>query len=633
MSNVKTRLAEAYTASCSTCTKVTDDGFSYTVRGELTTFYEATPHSAGYYSVPVTYWANGLIKTFGPFVGIGQISYTPDGEGRMYSMGGGGVPSISYNAAGQPTQVMTSCNGATCYPMSFSYDANTLRMNQYSAAVVHNSTNYTISGTLTWNPNGGLQQLVVSDPLNANDNQTCNYTADDLGRIASVTCGTGWSQTFSYDPFGNITKSGSISWMPGYYQNTNHYMLAGTSYDSDGNVLRDGSNTNTFDPEGKIISTLNGASWGFTYDALGHMVETSINGAYSRSLVTLGKYKLSAVGQQTGAYSEYPLPGGGIRSFNGGGTGFNFPDWLGTIRGFYSYTGGGYGQSGAHAPFGESYGYSGGYPADFTGQSNDGSMQNTTYWFPERHFRSSQGRWISPDPLGVEAADPRDPQTWNRYAYLANRPLNQADPLGLAGCEYLDGAFQGQDSSNSLNTLCNLPISNKPKTNCHGSTIDSGDPNDFCPPNAHFEVDNASLEAPPEYGADQRTAPSTNSTGNVTLTDNKGEVIMRTCNGGVNIQNCGYQFGEGITIPKWYLDEAGSNGSWTFHGSFRGRDGKAVDHINVLFGWQVVYRDFGIKDLIGPPVPNVFQKTRCAGALQKLTNDAIATMSAKCSGL
>jgi len=60
-------------------------------------------------------------------------------------------------------------------------------------------------------------------------------------------------------------------------------------------------------------------------------------------------------------------------------------------------------------------------------------MTNTTYWFLECHYRPSQGRWLSPDPAGMAAVDPSDPQTWNRYAYVRNSSLNKIDPQGLDG--------------------------------------------------------------------------------------------------------------------------------------------------------------------------------------------------------
>ena len=56
---------------------------------------------------------------------------------------------------------------------------------------------------------------------------------------------------------------------------------------------------------------------------------------------------------------------------------------------------------------------------------------SSLYDFAFREHSPSQGRWISPDPLGMGATDLSTPQSWNRYAYVANGPLNAVDPLGL----------------------------------------------------------------------------------------------------------------------------------------------------------------------------------------------------------
>ena len=55
-------------------------------------------------------------------------------------------------------------------------------------------------------------------------------------------------------------------------------------------------------------------------------------------------------------------------------------------------------------------------------------------WF--RQYAYGQGRWISPDPAGLAAVDPTNPQTWNRYAYVSNSPVVKTDALGLCegGC-------------------------------------------------------------------------------------------------------------------------------------------------------------------------------------------------------
>jgi RHS repeat-associated protein len=66
---------------------------------------------------------------------------------------------------------------------------------------------------------------------------------------------------------------------------------------------------------------------------------------------------------------------------------------------------------------------------DFTGQNS--LNVNGVYDFPAREYSSLQGRWISPDPAGLAAVDSSDPQTWNRYGYVRNSPLNTTDPSGL----------------------------------------------------------------------------------------------------------------------------------------------------------------------------------------------------------
>ncbi len=41
-----------------------------------------------------------------------------------------------------------------------------------------------------------------------------------------------------------------------------------------------------------------------------------------------------------------------------------------------------------------------------------------------RRYNPTQGRWISPDPAGLSAVDPTNPQTWNRYASTGRTPFS-----------------------------------------------------------------------------------------------------------------------------------------------------------------------------------------------------------------
>src|SRR5713101_7005982 len=68
------------------------------------------------------------------------------------------------------------------------------------------------------------------------------------------------------------------------------------------------------------------------------------------------------------------------------------------------------------------------------------------YDFPVREY-STQGRWASPDPAGLAATDPSDPQSFNRYSYVRNRPLSSIDQFGLF-CNYKtddDSDIESQD--------------------------------------------------------------------------------------------------------------------------------------------------------------------------------------------
>jgi RHS repeat-associated protein len=80
-------------------------------------------------------------------------------------------------------------------------------------------------------------------------------------------------------------------------------------------------------------------------------------------------------------------------------------------------------------PFGEQIAGSSGSAHKFTGDERDAETGLDHTWF--RQYSSSLGRWMHPDPAGLAAVDPTNPQSLNRYAYVVNSPLNFVDPSGL----------------------------------------------------------------------------------------------------------------------------------------------------------------------------------------------------------
>ena len=73
------------------------------------------------------------------------------------------------------------------------------------------------------------------------------------------------------------------------------------------------------------------------------------------------------------------------------------------------------------------------HPGKFTGHERDlgnpGGTGDDLDYMHARHESEWTGRFLSVDPA-LESADPKVPQTWNRYSYVASSPLKYLDPTG-----------------------------------------------------------------------------------------------------------------------------------------------------------------------------------------------------------
>jgi RHS repeat-associated protein len=302
------------------------------------------------------------------------------------------------------------------------------------------------AGTLAWNPNGTLNQLSITDTFNAGGSQICNYLYDDLGRLGvppnsppppptptsySVDCGSSlWRQVFSYDQYDNLTKTGNpgTSWTTGYNSAYNQYI--GSSYDSDGHLTYDGTNTYSWDGYGKMIGVRAGATAAVcgtsgscaTYDALGRIVETSTNATYKEYLFG-PTGRLAQMSGATVTEVDLPLPGGLMlkaAGANGGGSKIIMHnDWLGTNRLGTVLGTRAPSYDTAYAPYGETYDTFGTPKQDFTGDFQD--IFTGLFDTPNRELATNASRWLSPDPAGA---------SWNAYAYPTD-PNTQTDPTGL----------------------------------------------------------------------------------------------------------------------------------------------------------------------------------------------------------
>ncbi len=213
------------------------------------------------------------------------------------------------------------------------------------------------------------------------------------------------------------------------------------------------------------LASANGAT--IIYDAFGRMVENG-NGGNEFAYAPGGTYLLGSMQGQVLLGAFIPLPGGAIALYNTGGLAqYNHADWLGSARLFSNASRVAI-PAMSDAPFGEGYAGGQGY-VQFTSNGNaftvydtenqSGSLTDFTY----RRYSPVQGRWIAPDPAGLAAVDPTNPQTWNRYAYVANNPLSFVDPLGLQ--------IQGPQNSNCQSSANGWSISCGP---CWGDMLCGG---------------------------------------------------------------------------------------------------------------------------------------------------------------
>lgn len=289
-----------------------------------------------------------------------------------------------------------------------------------------------------------------NDTTNSSQAHTATYAYDAVNRLGSavaknLSLTTLWSQTYSYDRWGNMSCSGSGLCTSMTYSSSNNNQLAsigGTSvsYDAAGNLLVDPNtlpvSNYTWDAEGRLTKITQGASTYSmtTYNALGYGVETSYP--------VFGTYVNDAIFDPAGRELGY---------FHVGGNWFDRDIWAGNrmiaqlyptetyflhANNLHSDTqvtnhSGGATLDILYYPWGPSWNHVGSMvDSHFAEFQQSGSNLNNT---PTRRYSNPQGRWLSPDPV---AGDASNPQSLNLYAYVLNNPTSLVDPSGLDGCSF-----------------------------------------------------------------------------------------------------------------------------------------------------------------------------------------------------
>ncbi len=361
-----------------------------------------------------------------------QYSYTILGRATGYQCWGpdgqqwlGLAHDATYNAAGQIlgwSETSLTWNGSNAY---WNYPYNLSRTYDPARGWITDmgeSGWYPSSMSLHYNyqANGQLASEVNSS---SGGSVTTSYTYDNLNRLATVGTGT-WNMTFAYDEFGNRTSQTGSGGAPvsvlTYDSGTNRINSAGYSYDGAGNLT--------------AMPLPQGASMGLTYDVFDRLVEADTHPASGQTTTSTMAY--DAFGRRIaktslGAVYFYDASGRQLTSYLGtfvngvyyyfaGQRLYNWTDRQGSLKGFYGTT--------SYYPYGEDVGTSTGndnYKFAQTYRDSDSGLD----YAGSRYYASGIGRFLTGDSFDASAST-NSPQSWNRYAYVQNDPVNYYDPSG-----------------------------------------------------------------------------------------------------------------------------------------------------------------------------------------------------------
>lgn len=281
------------------------------------------------------------------------------------------------------------------------------------------------------------------------------YVYDGVSRLTNATVRTGYQQDYTYDSFGNRKSasgtttdcvSGTAAIVCGqdtqitFASETNRLQTYAT-YDPAGNVRTfGGTHAYDYDPTGMIavqtdpggarkylytagderIAVVNGSAWNWTLRDTDNTVLREVNSNGPAGTLTWSEdyvyQSRSLLGSDTLA---------GQRHYHS--------DHLGTPRVLSDENGRRIGEH-AYLPFGVELAVASREQPEerlkFTGHERD--VLNDAHSLDYMHARygaSMLGRFLSVDPV-MSSADPRFPQSWNRYTYALNNPLNYIDPTG-----------------------------------------------------------------------------------------------------------------------------------------------------------------------------------------------------------
>jgi RHS repeat-associated protein len=464
--NTLGRLAAVQWGSAATLPGLMTEMYSYTVSGQMTAKRLRVNRGGNNADLElhVVYDGEGRVASVTYPFGDPSLSYTYDSMGRLSGVSTASdavVKDVTYDSLGHLTTMKLFAKNAGQYLLQ-GYQYNT--RNQLIGLLAAPADLTVADGQL---PTVDLEYKYRSDDgkLKSETDKVAGtsvaYDYDNHGRIAAAASSdAAWGLEYDYDSFGNRTSQ-TVTQGQGYSHQVEHDPLTNwmlddsTSYDANGNIIQLPNMQMKYDAQNRLIrvDTLNGTEK-YGYDSKNLRVWTkSSDGSESLkfyhgtknlasyALVTDASGNISFKVQKTNIYF-------GKRLAQSGGD-VVVADRLGSTRAWSAKKGA---KTASYTPFGEKVQGADDKQSKFDGYEED--VATGLKYAEQRYYSSTLGRFMSPDPYEKSAHLGR-PESWNRYAFVSNDPINRTDPHGLNDTGGSGGGqpYYGNNSNSSPQDL------------------------------------------------------------------------------------------------------------------------------------------------------------------------------------